>query len=208
MTLPAPEFNIHVEKGDEPSEKASIYSAHNSKEEIKVLGDDIRYIKTSTPSFSPIGEYFFGSPVFYTGLLLPILGFISFIAIRKRNIEMNKDVIGVRERKATKMARSRLVVAEQNLKANNKEQFYMEISQALYGYISNKLNISSANLTKDNISNVLQQKKVPATTIENLMHAVDTCEYARYAPNAASGDLQTIYNNTVELITKLEHEIK
>ncbi len=207
VTLPSPEFNIHVEKGEHADAGASVYAPQN-KEELKVLGDDIRYIKTNTPVFSSADEHFFGSILFYLGLLLPVLGFIAFIVIRKRNIEMNKDVVAVRERKATQMARKRLTVAEQNLKANNKEQFYMEISQALYGYVSNKLNISSANLTKEHITAVLKQKKVSEDTIANLLSTIDTCEYARYAPNAASGDLQTIYNNTVELITTLENEIR
>jgi hypothetical protein len=208
VVLPSPEFNIHVDKGDPNDINASAYTPQNNKEEVKVLGDDIRYIKTGAPDLKSSEDHFFGSPVFYMGFILPLLAFISFIIIRKKNIEKNKDAIAVKGRKATKMARKRLVVAEQNLKAANKEKFYVEISQALYGYVSDKLNISVAHLTKENITNTLQSKGVTDVLIENLITTIDTCEYARYAPNAVSGDLQTIYNNTVELITKLENEIR
>jgi hypothetical protein len=207
VVLPSPEFTIHVEKGDPRDAGASVYTPQN-KEDVKVLGDDIRYIKTNRPEFSSTEEHFFGSAGFYASLLLPLLGFIAFVIIRKKNIEKNRDLIAVKERKATKMARKRLVEAEKNLKAAKKEQFYIEISQALYGYVSNKLNISVANLTKDNIINSLKAKGATDATVEKLIHTVDTCEYARYAPNAVSGDLNTIYNDTVELITKLENEIK
>ena len=207
VVLPSPEFNIHVEKGDPADATASVYTPH-SQEDVKVLGDDIRYIKNNVPEFTSTEDYFFNSTPFWLGIILPIIGFIAFYFIRKKNIEMNSDLIAVKERKATKIARKRLVVAEKNLTGANKEQFYIEISQALYGYISDKLNISVANLTKENISNTLQQKGVKDSTIENLISTINTCEYARYAPNAVSGDLQTIYNNTVELITTLENEIK
>jgi hypothetical protein len=207
VVLPSPEFNIHVDKGDPNDVNASAYTLQN-KEEVKVLGDDIRYIKTGSPDLRSSEDHFFGSMTFFSGLLLPLLAFIAFIIIRKKNIEKNKDAIAVKGRKATKMARKRLAVAEHNLKASNKEKFYVEISQALYGYVSDKLNISIANLTKENIINTLKSKGVSDARIENLIATIDTCEYARYAPNAVSGDLQTIYNNTVELITKLENEIR
>lgn len=207
VVLPSPEFNIHVDKGDAKDISASVYTPHN-QEELKVLGDDIRYIKTNTPEFQSAEDYFFNSVPFWLGILFPILGFIAFYFIRKKNIEMNSDQVAVKGRKATKMARKRLVIAEQSLNASNKEQFYIEISQALYGYVSDKLNISVANLTKDNISNALKQKGVSDSTVENLTTTLNTCEYARYAPNAVPGDLKTIYNNTVQLITTLENEIK
>lgn len=207
VVLPSPEFNIHVEKGDPNDANASVYTPQN-KEEVKVLGDDIRYIKTGAPDLKSNEDYFFSSVPFFAGLILPLLAFIAFIIIRKKNIEKNKDTIAVKGRKATKMARKRLIVAEQNLKTANKEKFYVEISQALYGYVSDKLNISVANLTKENITNTLKSRGVSDALIENLITTIDTCEYARYAPNAVSGDLQSIYNNTVELITKLENEIK
>lgn len=207
VILPSPEFNIHVEKGDPNDANARVYTPQN-KEELKVLGDDIRYIKTNKPEFKSADDHFYGSIAFYSLLLLPLIGFIGFVIIRRKNIEMNSDLVAVKERKATKMARKRLVAAEHNLKASNKEQFYIEISQALYGYVSDKLNISFANLTKENIGNKLKLKGAQDATIETLIATIDTCEYARYAPNAVSGDLNTIYNNTVELITKLENEIK
>ncbi|HET6227469.1 MAG TPA: BatD family protein [Bacteroidia bacterium] len=207
VTLPSPEFNIHVDKGDPNDVNASVYTPR-SKEDIKVLGDDIRYINTKTPDFTPSDNYFFNSAAFWTGILLPLIGFVAFYFVRKKNIEMNSDAIAVKGRKATKMARKRLTIAEHNLKASNKEQFYIEISHALYGYVSDKLNISVANLTKENISNTLKQKGAKDSTIEQLMATINTCEYARYAPNAVSGDLQTIYNDTVKLITTLENEIK
>ena len=105
------------------------------------------------------------------------------------------------------MARKRLSVAEQHLKSNNKELFYIEIFKALYGYIRDKLNIPLVDLNKEHISMTLKNRAVSQAIIEKLNVTLDNCEFARYAPSSVSGDLNEIYNNTVELITKIEDEI-
>ncbi|MCW3085447.1 MAG: hypothetical protein JWP12_2813 [Bacteroidetes bacterium] len=206
ITIPSPELNIHVDKGD-PGSAANVYTP-GDKSDVKVLGNDIRYIKTNDTHLQPKDDYFFGSGLFYTGLISPFILFIAFIFIRRKNIEQNKDAVAVKSRKATRMAKKRLSVAEQHLKTNNKESFYMEISQALYGYIADKLNIAGVNLNKENISALLKNRNVSDATAAQLIATLDNCEYARYAPSAVSGDLNSIYNSTVELITKIENEIK
>ena len=206
VTLPSPEFNIRVDKGNENDADANVFNPR-SKEDIKVLGNDIRYIKTNNIELRQKNDYFFGSPLFYLGLVSPFIAFIGFLFFQRKNIEQNKDVVAVKSRKATKMAKKRLSLASQYLKSNNKEQFYMEIFKALYGYIGDKLNILAADLNKDHISDKLKAKSVKESTIQQLIATLDNCEYARYAPSAVSGDLDSIYNNTVELITKIEDEI-
>lgn len=205
VTLPTPEFNLQVDKGDGTAATV-IGGGSNSKEELKVLGNDIRYIKTTT-NLKENEEYFFGSTLFYSLLISPLLAFFAFIFIRRKNIEQNKDGVAVKSRKATKMARKRLSIAEQHLKSNNKELFYVEIFKALYGYISDKLNIPAGDLNKEHISEKLKDRTVSEETIQKLMTTLDNCEFARYAPSSVSGDLNHIYNSTVELITKIEDEI-
>ncbi len=207
ITLPSPEFNIHVDKGNPEDATTNIVNSR-SKEDVKMLGNDIRYIKTNNIILKSKDNYFFGSPLFYAGLISPFIAFIGFIVVRKKHNEQNKDAVAVKSRKATKIAKKRLVIAEQHLKSNNKEQFYIEIFKALYGYIGDKLNINAADLNKEHISEMLKAKNVNEATIQQLISTLDNCEYARYAPSAVSGDLNSIYNGTVELIMKIENEIK
>jgi hypothetical protein len=207
VTLPSPEFNIQVEKGKDEDATANVFNPR-SKEDVKILGNDIRYIKTNNIELKPKDNYFFGSELFYTGIITPFLAFICFLFVRKKSIENNKDIVSVKSRKATKMAKKRLVLAEKHLKENNKELFYIEIFKALYGYTSDKLNIPVAELNKEHISEKLKNENVTDATIKELIAILDSCEYARYAPSAVSGDLSSIYNTTVELITKIESEIK
>ena len=206
VTLPSPEFDLHVDKGNGVS--ATVVGNPGHQEAPKELGKDIRYIKTNNVHLKTKDDYFFGSPLFISGLIFPFLAFIGFIFVRRKNIELNKDVAAVKSRKATKMARKRLSQAEQHLKSNNKELFYIEIFRALYGYISDKLNIPVADLNKEHIAETLRLKEVSEPTIVKLIETINNCEYARYAPSAVSGDLKTIYASTVELITKIEDEIR
>ena len=207
ITLPSPEFKIHVDKGKDGEGAASVFNPR-SKEDVKVLGNDIRYIKTNNIILRPKENYFFGSTLFYLGLISPFIIFLAFIIVRRKRIEQNKDDVAVKSRKATKMAKKQLKLAENYLKANNKELFYVEIFKALYGYVGNKLNIPTANLNKETITDSLRIKSVTEATIQQLMSTLDNCEFAHYAPTAVSGDLKSIYDNTVELITKIENEIK
>ncbi len=207
VTLPSPEFKIHVDKGKDGDGSASVFNPR-SKEDVKVLGNDIRYIKTNNIHLHPATSYFFGSGLFYLGVILPFIIFILFIILLRKRREENKDVVAVKSRKATKMAKKQLLLAEKHLKQKNKEQFYVEIFKALYGYVSNKLNIPTANLNKETITESLKLKSVSEATIQQLMTTLDNCEFAHYAPSAVSGDLKNIYDNTVELITKIENEIK
>lgn len=207
ITIPSPELLIHVDKGDPNNASANIYTP-TTKDDVKILGNDIRYIKTGDPNLRSKNNYFFGSPLFYTGIISPFLAFIGFLFFRRKTMELNKDQIALKSRKATKMAKKRLSIAEKNLKENNKELFYMEISQALFGYLGDKLNIAGANLNRENIFNILKNRSISDNTSSQLLSTLDNCEYARYAPSAVSGDLNLIYNNTVELITKIENEIR
>ena len=75
-------------------------------------------------------------------------------------------------------------------------------------YISNKLNIPVADLSKDNISLQLMKRNVSDATISKLNATLNDCDIARYAPSAVSNDIQIVYNNTIELIKNIEDETK
>src|SRR6202012_5138531 len=105
------------------------------------------------------------------------------------------------ERKAARMAKKQLVNAEKLMQQNNKDGFYTEILMALNNYISHKLNIPVADLSRDSIHRALNQKQIDDQLTSRLISTLETSEYAKYAPGAVSGDLQMVYKDTVNLIT-------
>ena len=111
-------------------------------------------------------------------------------------------------RKARKMAYKRLKTARIHLKSNKTSEFYTSISGALNGYISDKLNIDIAELTKENIRTNLLSKSVHEETINKLIETLDNCDFIRYAPSQDSTNISEFYNATVELISSIEKQIK
>lgn len=205
ITLPSPEFILHVEKGD-ASSNASVFTP-KSKDDIKVLGEDIHFIKTKT-ELEKKDNLFFGSTLFYLGLISPLCAFLLFLFVRRKQIENNKDTVALKSKKATRIAKKQLAIAEKYLKSNNVGDFYVEVSKALFDYVSNKFNLPLSELNRDNISNSLTSKNISAETIVGFMGMLDKCEFAKYAPSGAETDLGLIYKNAVELISKIENEIK
>ena len=205
-TRSTPKFNIKVGKGDGDVSGAVISSF--SKEDVKFIGKDIRFIKTNefTPRLK--GEVFFGTTNFYLGYIIPFFVFVVAFVFNRKRIKENADMVRVRNKRANRVAMKRLKAAAARLKAQQKEQFYDEILKALWGYTSDKLNLPLADLSKENITDILQTKGVEQDLIEAFLNILDTCEFARYAPTTGSSEMDQLYQKTMETITKLEKSIK
>ena len=80
--------------------------------------------------------------------------------------------------------------------------------RALWGYLSDKLNLPLASLTKDNVEAELTKYGVDAALMKEFMDILNTCEFARYAPSQASDALEQLYEMTVDAIGKMENTIK
>lgn len=206
--VPAPEFNIIVSPDPNGSNITVAVDPSVSKTSVEAKENDIRYLKTKNIQLEKADTFFFSSWKHYSLLALPILLFAGFLVMHNKMQKMNSDVAAVKERKAAKLARKQLVKAEVFKTQNNKDGFYQEVSIALNSYISNKLNIPVAELSKENIELQLSKRSVPIETIGKLLATLSDCDVARYAPSAVSNDINVVYNNTVELITKIEDETK
>jgi hypothetical protein len=178
-----------------------------NKEDVKVIGSDIRYIHSGHEPFYFTDDFFLYSFPFYAGILIPLFAFSGFVVARRRYVELHKDTVALKKRGATRMAKKRLKVAQQNIASGNKEVFYAELLNALNGYFSNKFSIPPAELSRDTISADLTQKNVKPETIQMVNRTLDDCEFARYAPATVTGNLQEVYTAAVNLITTLEDEI-
>lgn len=205
ITVPSAEFSISVSP-DPNGTTASVTTP--AKTTVEEKENDIRYIKSGDLQLKENGSTFFSSWKHYTLLGVSVLGFIAFIMFTNNRAKRNSDVVAVKERRAAKLARKQLAKAEQLKQQNNKDAFYQEVSVALNRYISDKLNIPVSELNRENIRQQLEKRNVKAETIDKLNNTLNDCEIARYAPSAVSADINTVYNNTVQLIETIEDEAK
>ncbi|MDR1756764.1 MAG: BatD family protein [Culturomica sp.] len=210
-TLSGKEFQVHVRKGRSVAgATAGEGTVHSfKKEEVRQLGQDIRFIRTGDLKLHTKGTLFFGTPFFALACLIPLLVFVAGVLITRKRIRENADLAKVKNKAANKMARKRMKAASAAMKQLNAEQFYEEVLNALWGYVSYKLNIDKSKLNRDNISELLEQKSVGPETIREFIGLLDTCEFARYAPGGETEQtMEQVYGNGIAVITRLDKTIR
>lgn len=208
-TLSSDAFKLHVEKGEEGSASAPVVSNYSNKEQVKYLGQDIRFLKTKGIHFTNKREdVFFGTILYVMSYIVPLILFVVFFIVYRKQIKENADLARVRTKKANKMAVKRLKNAGKLMQANQREAFYEEVLRALWGYLSDKLNIPQADLTKDNVEAELAKYGVDEALTKEFIDILNTCEFARYAPSQASDAMDKLYDLTVDAIGKMENTIK
>ena len=204
VSIPSPEMKLTVLEGEAGSAQIITPKKHGVGE----TENDIRYIKTGDLDLQKNDTEFFSSTTHYLLLLFPTILFFVGIFLVRQHIKANSDIVSVKERKAAKLAKKQLVIAEKYMLANNKEPFFTEILNALNKYIGDKFALSIVDLSKEKISEMLLSRNVSEVTTKNVIDTLNTCEYAKYAPSAVTGDLKQVYNDTVELISQIENQIK
>ena len=133
--------------------------------------------------------------------------FFIILFIRREQIRRNADLAKVKNRKAGKTASKRLREAEKCLKSKENEKFYDEILKALWGYLSDKLNIPVSELTRNSAVSSLTEKGIPEEEINNLSSLLDSCEYARFAPSTSLSEAEKIFEGASKLIRYIENSI-
>ncbi|MDR0394777.1 MAG: BatD family protein [Tannerella sp.] len=206
-TLSTKPFNLHVEKGEGGSD-APVVSNYANRENVRFLGKDIRYIKVDKVHFISNKEIFFGSFLYVMAYLMIAILFIVFFVIYRKQVKENSNIALVRTKKANKTAVKRLKQAEKLLKEDKEEAFYEEVLRALWGYLSDKLNMPQAELTKENVAVELTKYGVDETLSNEFLDIINICEFARYAPNRTSGAMDKLFAETIDAIGKMESTIK
>ena len=206
VTLESPEMNIRVNKGTgDESGGGGLYASN--QEGIKYLGSDIRHINTTDLKLKPQNTTFFASMVYFIILAALLLFFLVMLLVVKKRRKFNQDVALVRNKKATKVAKGRLNNAYKFLKSSDQDHFYEEMSQALWGYISDKLGIERSVLSMDTVKEAMMGKGIGEELSNQFVDVLNTCEFARFAPGDAASKMEGLYEQGLDVIMKVEKTI-
>lgn len=205
-TLSTEAFPLHVEKGS--GDATQVVANFVSKEDLKVLNQDIRYIKLGDVTLSPRGRFFLGSLACWLWYVVPALAFVVLFVLYRKQIAANANLAYVRTKKANKMAVKRLKSAGRLLAEGKQNDFYDEVLKALWGYVADKLSISTSSLTKDNVADKLRQHGVDDTLVGDFLSLLDTCEFARFAPGEGTQGMDKVYAAALDVMGKMENSIK
>jgi len=204
ITLSSPPLKLKVEKG---KGDGSVATTAGGKNDFRILGRDIRFIKTDGSEISQAENTFYGSWLFYSLTLLPLIGMVSLAVLKRKQIRMRADVVAFKSRQANSMAIKRLKTAEKLLNGNDIAGFYEETGKAVWTYLSDKLQIPTAELNKEQITVSLKLAGVSDATSTSLLKILDDCEFARYAGSAGGLNPRSIYEETIKTITDAEKEL-
>lgn len=153
-------------------------------------------------------EMFTGSYEYWLCYILPLILFCGVLYFRRRHIKAYSDIAMWRSRKAGTFATRRLQTARKALDAGNRTEFYDEILAALWGFAADRMRMSGSELNRDNILGNLHKAGINDADAEAFIKLIDECEYAKYAPGAASSSMKEDYERAKDIINLLNKRVK
>ncbi|MFH0841849.1 MAG: BatD family protein [Bacteroidota bacterium] len=205
-TLSTDEYSFYARRGTETASGLTVYGTVTG-EDVRYVGKDIRFIKPNTGKLSRPADLIITKRTFYSIYAIALFVFLLVLFLRREHIRRNADITAVRNRKAGRMAGRRLREASVCLKKGEMDRFHEEILKAVWGYLSDKLNISAAELNRSSVITVLKEKGVSENDISSLTGILDNCEYARYSPSASGTEALAIYDSATGFIRSVENSI-
>lgn len=165
-------------------------------------------IRTGNLAWSTTGSLWFGSWGYWLLLLIPVLILLVLWFLKRRRDKLQSDKILLKNKRANRIALKRLSLASRYLQKNENKAFYGEVSQAVWGYLCDKLNIPYAELSKQKAQDKLMERQVNGNTPERLFELLDHCEMALYAGSSGHEQMKETYQDAVSVITDLEQKLK
>ncbi len=214
--LRSPQIELNVEQG---AAVPGPLITGAGREDVRLLSQDIRFIKIGPAMFQRTGEYVYNSVLFIGLIVLPLFALAgTFVYARQREAEMSDETL-YRNRHAIKVAQKGLKQAEYLLheKSGSKGtpssmqrlRFYSEVSKALWKYLGDKLNIPQASFSVEGAMSVLKDREVDSGLSHALRQLLESCDMARFAPmSLETTAMQKTYDEAKRLIIELERVLK
>jgi hypothetical protein len=204
-TIESESFKINVLPGS--SEYTGGVST--SKEDVKILDKDIRYIKLNINDITDHSDYWFNSTSFYIAIFLPLILAGALLLWKKKEDNLANNLQLFRNIRAKKIAKKRLSHAAKLMKLQKVNEFHDEIARALFGYLQDKLSIEPSEFSLDKAIEILSTSINDSSILDELKNTIQKCDYIRYAPiDAGKDNLNETYNMTSNLIMTIEDKLE
>jgi len=200
-------YNLHVEKG-QGSNGGGISYSRSAQEDIQYIGKDIRHIKQGSFELTEKDNYFFGSLFYYLFTIIPVLLLVIIVVAINNQRKRKGNTNLMKTKKANKIAKAKLAKAEKLMKDNKDKDFYNELAQAIWGYLSDKFLISQAELSIENVIEILKSQNIDNEITDGFVNALNNIEFARFAPGDSKSKMMSIYKDSLKAITLAEKALK
>lgn len=209
ITHKTPRYNVRVNQGAADVDSGAVAKRKTSdQKDIEVINEDIRYIKRDPGSLQKGTSNFVFSGPFWGLTIAPFLLMGGMIYYRQRMTNAPYSPVDLRAKRAQKVARKKLKTAKKHLQNDNEEGFYESLSQAMWGYAGDKMQIPMAEMMQDHVREVFEEKGVDENQIREFLGIIDNCEQARFAPSLGNFDMSSLYQKAEEVILSIERQLQ
>ena len=206
ITLHTPEMEVHVEKGEAGTNGGVVHGV--DKEDVVSIGQDIRYLMTTTPDFGRKHAALFATPLYFVILTAILLLFIVALILVRKHIKNINDVAGTRRRKADAVAMKRLKKAKEYMDAGKSDDFYDEVGRAMWQYVGDRFNVPNADLNRNYLVRLEQTGKLTKDNIDKFIALIDKAEFARFAHGKLDYDMNYVYEEAIDVIKLFYSKLK
>ncbi len=205
-TLTTDELSIQVAKG---KETYTTVASGLTREEVKLLGQDIRFVKTELMPFYKMNDSVTHRPLFWIVLIFPLISLGMAMFYRGHINKLEGDVAYARNAGATRKMKKRLALAKSKLSLQTQKEFYSEIGKSIQGFLGDKLNLSEAGMMSDDVSHKLSQKGVSDSTVQEYFEILSTCDMKRFSPSETREDeMLGLYKRAENILVQLDRELR
>lgn len=198
-------YSIHVEPGSD-DEMVNVASGV-SREDIRLIGQDIRFIKTGSVRFERAGDYFFGSMPFWLLYIVGILVFVILVTLLAYHFKRRADAYGTRYRKALSQARKQLNATHRLIRNSDQTGVPMNLINLVWTYLSNKLGLERAEIDIDGIRMNLGSYGIEDKYTEDLIKLLEELQFQQYAPGLKKTDYEGMIKQTERIIWQIDGKI-
>jgi hypothetical protein len=197
----APGFNVTVQ----PNEQFSIArSADFRKEEISLLGTDIRFIMRESSKWQKIGSTVFNQFWFWmlNVISLSIIG--ASLAFRWWMDKLENNSMFARRRRALSKTMASLKALESEMVAGKYETVCDRLDRILTGFIADKIGLPVSGVGAKEISTALSDKKIDPTIIKSVETVLKELEQYRFLPgDPEKQKIRKLVGRVNDLVTQL-----
>ncbi len=161
---------------------------------------DFRFIKENARFRSKKKKDFYQSKLFYRLIALAFILALLTFGYYKYSTNKIYDAEYERQKRNKSLANKFLKEAKKSI--GNKEEFYAKLEKALHNFIKARLNIDTAEMSKDVIRQKLEGKNIAKENIDLLLDLLNRCDMARYAP-ATTGKMEDDIADAEKLLNAL-----
>ena len=209
-TLTYAPIPIEVERSEiEIPIHLSVEGTGMAKGQVKILTKDILPIMSDLYSFENQGSAIYKRPFILAIIfLVPILIVVACIYVQRQRELLHTDVGYARKKRAMAHAQKHLSNARELLQLDNPSEFYATLARTILKHIADKLNVTPASVTSDNIYDMLERRGVSNDVIKELRQCLESCDYGRFSSGQLSkAQMESTLDTTEQVIMHLEKQL-